>query len=588
MKTFSKLRIISFPLTLIVIPIIIQFIFINHFAVNVPFWDQWQFIPTIQKFQEGGNWIQFIWRPDDVHRQFFPKLIFLLLSGFTNWNTIIEMYFSFLLSCMNLIIIWLIYRKTTHGNIWGFVPLAWLFTSLGQWENMLWGWQISIYLMVFCSLLTFYLLSIQDKLAFIGAIVSGVIASYSFNTGLYVWPIGLMFLLLKKSSWKSIAIWLLASTATITFYFTHFDTSRVRSPYEILLTQPELFGHFFVVNIGAPLGGLSLWLSTFLGTALLILGSYFVIQKLRNFIDTRTLPSKEILPISLFAYSMLASLFITLGRVGFGQIKWAASSRYTTITVIGVTSVYIFLLQNLEAHNFGKRQKHLLISFLGSMLIGLLYVNIRGFQLGQHRYTVLKKGQFIAQTMDYQPNAELEKIYFSAEQLRNQWAPYAQKTGITSFGFVPDTLINTSRDNGQLLNELLPTQPVIQQFECSVPTLHDIGISFTNYNRQNTSEFKIMLLDNQGVLLWQQQYPTSAILNDGFQYFTLPNPIKSCHGQLLELKIISINGMSGNSIAAWVYPRYYQGNLATVPLSNTKDSVLGLELNTLYYGINQQ
>jgi len=578
---------ICLPLIFILLPIILQGLFISRFAVNVPFWDQWQFIPAIQQFHDGGNWLQAIWRPHDVHRQFFPNLIFLFLASFTDWNTIAEMVFSFIISCLILLIMWLIYRKATSGNLWGFVVVSWLFCSWGQWENMLWGWQVSIYLMVFGVLLTLYLLSFPNRITLILAALTAVLASYSFNTGLYVWPIGLVSLLIKRSSIKRVVFWLMATLITVMIYFIRFDTSPIQSPFEFILNQPDFLTLYFITVIGASLSGLKLIISIVVGLVIFILGYYFLYHKWFLYKQTRMLSERDLLPINLFLFSLISSIFITLGRIGFEQYTWAMSSRYTTITMVGVVAVYLWVWQHFEENPLLKSPKYILYGYLTIMGLGITLSYLKGYELGKHRYSILKRGQFVTQTWPMQPDRELEQIYFSADILRQKFIPYAQQAQLTAFSEIPDILLDTHLDKGEVLPELLPGQPIIQEFNCPVSTLYDLGLSFAYYDRVNHSDILLELTELDGTIIWQQQYPTSSIRDVSYHYFSLPQPIKSCWGHPLRLKIHSLDGSLGNTISLRIHPSYYQGKLLAAPTEELDNKTIELEINALHFGLNK-
>jgi len=125
------------PLTLIATPAVVEAAYIGRFAVNVPFWDEWLFVPLLKAFRQNGDWLAPLWAALNEHRMVFPRIAFLALSNLSGWNVIVEMYFSLFLVWLSVLGVWLIYRKTCRGSLWGFVPVAWLMFSLGQYENIL-------------------------------------------------------------------------------------------------------------------------------------------------------------------------------------------------------------------------------------------------------------------------------------------------------------------------------------------------------------------------------------------------------------------------------------------------------------------
>ena len=45
---------------------------LRAFAVNIPFMDDWQFVPLLEKAKNGTLTFQELWAPHDEHRLFLP------------------------------------------------------------------------------------------------------------------------------------------------------------------------------------------------------------------------------------------------------------------------------------------------------------------------------------------------------------------------------------------------------------------------------------------------------------------------------------------------------------------------------------
>jgi hypothetical protein len=84
------------------------------------------------------------------------------IATLTSYNTLAEMACSCLLLFLDLI---LIYRIYSAGKKWSwdylaiFIPVAWLVCSINRWENLLWSYQISIFLCVLGMLLAIFFLA---------------------------------------------------------------------------------------------------------------------------------------------------------------------------------------------------------------------------------------------------------------------------------------------------------------------------------------------------------------------------------------------------------------------------------------------
>src|SRR4029453_9266920 len=51
---------------------------IHSFAVNVPFMDDWQFVPLLEKAKEGTLSFQDLWAPHDEHRLLLPRMMIIV------------------------------------------------------------------------------------------------------------------------------------------------------------------------------------------------------------------------------------------------------------------------------------------------------------------------------------------------------------------------------------------------------------------------------------------------------------------------------------------------------------------------------
>ena len=558
------------PIGLILLPGIITSFYINRFAVNVPFWDAWSFVRVLQAYTEGGNWLSIIWEPAQAHRLFFPKLIFLLLAQFTDWNVVTQMYVSHLLAWGSLLILFLLYQKTIGGSLWGFVPVAWLVFSLGQWENILWGWQVSIYLQVFSFLITIFFLTSQR---IFWAIIFGIVSSYSFLNGLLIWPIGMLVLIAMRTKKWFLVAWFFSSVLVIGFYFTNYTFGETQFPESVNVLE---FVTFFLANIGAPLGGVELMLSTVMGIFVILILLRISWRKWQ-YGQIFELSELEIISGSLLLFAFISSVVITIGRVGYGHLDWAKSSRYITITSIGIIGIYFLVLNGFQNNSTRVQEHSMLAAFVTVMFVGLITHNLLGIRIGKLKYESRTRMKYALQNYINQPDNALANLTFV--DTVKKYAPYLETHNLSSFGETMEVQFLPGVDNRKLYGEILPGQPLIQKYLCPVPELKDIGIHFFTYSRENSSELSITLKEGNRILM-QDKIPTQLLQDDKFHYFVLQEPLKECLNHELSLIIESTNGSSGNAVSVWTYPPYYE-SLSSLssgnPLSNR---VVGLELNS--------
>src|SRR6185503_3278270 len=59
---------------------------VSRYSVDVPFYDQWEFLPLLDKMYQEQLTFGDLWAQFNEHRIFFPKLLMLGLARLTHWN----------------------------------------------------------------------------------------------------------------------------------------------------------------------------------------------------------------------------------------------------------------------------------------------------------------------------------------------------------------------------------------------------------------------------------------------------------------------------------------------------------------------
>ncbi len=68
---------------------------IHAFAVNVPFMDDWQFVPLLEKTKSGTLTFQDLWAPHDEHRLLLPRIIIIVSMFATGGDYRVQSYITF-------------------------------------------------------------------------------------------------------------------------------------------------------------------------------------------------------------------------------------------------------------------------------------------------------------------------------------------------------------------------------------------------------------------------------------------------------------------------------------------------------------
>lgn len=197
------------------------------YHVNVPTQDDWWVLPQIQDFLEGRFRVASVWRPINEHRVFFPELLIVIFSPLTHWNIVYQLFASVALSFGACVVI---LRHTTRGLaeyrvFWQMLIFMTSVTVFTLAQNHAWlvGGGVYLYLARFAAIAGFSVLAAarggKGRLAV--AMLLGVVASYSFGTGLNYWVSALPVLLIGGGETRRLprlALWLAATAATIALY----------------------------------------------------------------------------------------------------------------------------------------------------------------------------------------------------------------------------------------------------------------------------------------------------------------------------------------------------------------------------------
>src|SRR5918998_1714538 len=188
-------RLVSY--LLILLPAGLAFLYVRAFGVSVVFADAWSMVRLFDKWSSGRLGLPDLFDQHNEHRMFFPEGVELMLGSITKYDNVAEMYLVLVCFLATLVCLLLAFRASVRSWPFLFVPVAFLIFSFRQHENMLWGYQISFAFAQAFGVLALFLLDVlwrkrYKKLAFMAALGSATVASFSVAQGLFVWPAGLL------------------------------------------------------------------------------------------------------------------------------------------------------------------------------------------------------------------------------------------------------------------------------------------------------------------------------------------------------------------------------------------------------------
>jgi hypothetical protein len=351
-------------------PFLVLCILLLRYSVDVPVSDEWTLLPFLQKAYESHLTLFDFWSQQSEHRFFFPRLIMVPLALTNGWNTRAEMFVSVILGIGILVSLALQIRRTLHGKsgqfLWSILPVvSCLVFGLNQSENWFWGWQMSVFLSVFGAVAGFYFLADPDfswKKYFFG-FACGVIATYSYSTGVCFWPASLLILILLRRNKTACMLWVLGAIGVAASYLYHYEKPSGHPSVLFGVVHPFQYLGYVFSNLAAPLVAFIRKLSSIAAIAfpdssivsftamiqLLIPVVFGIASCTLAWVLVRLVIRKGILTtasaspyIGLMAYSFFAALLIAVGRGGFG-ISSALVLRYVTASSLFWIAILFFL-----------------------------------------------------------------------------------------------------------------------------------------------------------------------------------------------------------------------------------------------------
>jgi hypothetical protein len=320
-------------------------------AVNVPYWDQWEFVPLIQHVHGGHFYFQDFWQQQNEHRLVFPRLVMVTAALITHWNVRVESLISIVIAACSFVFVIKTWRLT-HGKyskaIALFLPLilSVIWFSPVQVENWLWGWQIQWFLNVLGIMLVAWgiagtrrgEITYPNLLVMLGG---GILATYSLGNGVIIWPLLIATLIYLRVFSLKTAIAALTGLAAIALYYLHYVRVPQSSSPTDVFKMPVLFAKYVLVYLGRPLSFVHK-LAPILGLVLLLvfigLSAYLFIKKKRTF--TAMLPW-----VVIGFYAIGTAMITAVSRMNLGLDQAYNSSRYTTIASLLLVSTVLLAIE---------------------------------------------------------------------------------------------------------------------------------------------------------------------------------------------------------------------------------------------------
>jgi|GEM_PF-1333806 hypothetical protein len=387
---------------------------VNKYTVEVPYYDEWNFIPLWEKSFQGTLTFYDLWEPYCGHaRIFFPKVITLVLVRISGWNIAYEIAVGILLAVGTFL---LIVRQTnltakslgTCGVRWIMPVISLILFSMSQQENWLWGNELTYYLAVFCVVASIVLI-LNPGLRWWRVLLALFLVFVAAHTS----PHGLVFLAI---SWSALIflpeirrmkilvliIWAIVSVAIIYSYF--YGISNSTSYAVNILKSPLASIDFIFTFLGAPLFTYGYPIPGFLKKAALISGitGFSTVIFLSWFlVKVRRVKLYILVPyLSMALYTVGGAILTCMGRLDAWGSGVALHSRYITISsllwITNVVLLYLLCVTTTSGLKSRKKivfQRGLPVLVILVLTYLLLQNNLRGKSTALYRYYDLLKAR---------------------------------------------------------------------------------------------------------------------------------------------------------------------------------------------------
>jgi hypothetical protein len=326
---------------------VVGVLFIRRFAVNMIYWDQFTDLNLIRHAHSGNLSFGLLWAQHNENRVFFPNLIALALAYTTHFNIVFEEYLSLVFWCVAIGLIVAAHRRRSAGTSWiYYCPVVVVMLSFTPLSAVLFGYRMSWYLAILGLAGALFLLDrpTLSRWVLVGAIIAAVVGSFSALQGLFIWPVGLVLLYLRRRTKAVMAVWIVSAVVTGVLYFISYDWSATGGTGSYVFSHPWLALSFFFSSIGNvvgtdfPAGANAIdYRILVLGIIIFAIAIWALIRGVRG---DRSDGSP--IGVALICFGLLFIFFTTLGRTKFGLSE--AGTRYSIFELTIWVGAYLSLI----------------------------------------------------------------------------------------------------------------------------------------------------------------------------------------------------------------------------------------------------
>ena len=320
---------------------VVTLVLIAEHGVNVPFWDDWALVALFEASDEGRLSLGDLLAQHNEHRPVIARTADFVMAPLIDWDLRVELYRNFAVVVATFVLVLLALRRTLDriGFLVAAVLASLLVFSPVQWENWLWGWQLTWFLSNLGAVLAFFALAFMversPRRGLVVAAAGGVLATFSLGQGLLVWPIGLALLLLARRAWRA---WAVVSVVVTAAYFVDWENPAHMGSKTAFLERPVDFVEFVFLYLGRTLGNgdaTGKLIGLVMVASFLAAAAYVIWHR-----HDRVLLTRASIWLAIGLYALGAGIITAVSRVAEGVIAY---SRYNSMGVLFALSTMALL-----------------------------------------------------------------------------------------------------------------------------------------------------------------------------------------------------------------------------------------------------
>ena len=352
---------------LVWLPVLLTFWYVTAFSVDLPYMDDWEFVPQVEKLFSGTLSWQDINAQHNDSKILVLQVVRLTLAKLTRYDVRAEILASYAALVGCLLVLYALFselRQARGFSVLCFLPVSWLFLGWRQYEGLLWGVHLANTLALFFVLLSvlFCLRSDRRAVNIPAAITFAVLASFTVGMGLLAWPLGLLLLLVLRRGVRLLLLWMIAASLTATAFLYGYKPMELpwRTGFGYVLENPSAAVTYSLTYLGSGLAGTAqtaIWMG-----ALLIAFGFSAVW----FVERKAAERHMLAFLAMVLLVAMSLILLLRARLGLEITQAFVASRYVTLSSLAAVGIYGALLAVKDVSAAAKRVFQAFVIFLAA------------------------------------------------------------------------------------------------------------------------------------------------------------------------------------------------------------------------------